>query len=83
MAIHGSGMARTAIRRNHFVSCIRTEHRTKAVAKKAIRNIPIPAMMRKLQNRAGTFGTVSQAAFWICSGEAWRGSATWRFSKRA
>ncbi|MNR32682.1 hypothetical protein D3C85_1502890 [compost metagenome] len=55
-------MARTARRRNHLVSCLRSVQSTKAVANRPIIRKPIPAMMRKTQNISGTLGTVSQAA---------------------
>ena len=50
---------------------------------KAMKKKPIPAITRKTQNITGTLGTVDQAAFSICAGVAWRGSATKRLSSSA
>jgi hypothetical protein len=44
---------------------------------------PKPTMIRKDQKRAATWGTVLQAACWICSGVASVTFSVKRFSSRA
>ena len=60
-----------------------TEAIQNAAPKKAMKKKPRPAITRNTQNMTGTLGTVDHAAFSICSGVAFRGSATKRFKSSA
>src|SRR5665811_47123 len=69
--IQGNGMISTASQRNHtWRSRQRVAESQKEKAKKAMKKKPIPTMNRNDQNSGSTSGTVSQAAFSICSGVA-------------
>src|ERR1035437_2838726 len=69
--IHGSGMISIASRRNHtWRSRRRFAESQNEKPKKAMKKKPIPTMKRNDQNSGSTAGTVSQAAFSICSGVA-------------
>ncbi|MNN45621.1 hypothetical protein D3C81_1599670 [compost metagenome] len=71
MATHGSGMAYTAT----FSSqrCLSTRWRVdsqKNTAVSTMKNMPRATIMRNVQNNGATCGTVSHAAFLICSSVA-------------
>src|SRR5262249_16870235 len=69
--IQGRGNASNASRRyQRCFSKSRLADSQKENGKKVMKKKQMPTMKRKAQNRTGTLGTVSHAAFSICSGVA-------------